>query len=208
MTLTHRGGRGQRPVLDQAAAGVVGAGVVCLVLIGFVASYQTLRDLAVSAGSFSPWLAPAVPLSFDLGIVILSLKVVLAARQGRPAVCLRLLVAGLSTATVVANASAALSGVGRLMHIVPAGDVRHLLRKRCRLRQEPVAGPGRAGRFTPSTRPLGPVAARSPRNVAALAAPRHARRRRAPFAAAGRGSSTEAGSSRAGGEVRQAGPRR
>jgi hypothetical protein len=90
-----------------------------LVLIGFVASYQTLRDLALFPGEFAPWLAPAVPLSFDLGIVILSLKVVLAAREGRTAVCLRLLVVGLSAATVVANVSAASSVLGGMMHAVP-----------------------------------------------------------------------------------------
>jgi hypothetical protein len=90
-----------------------------LVLIGFTASYQTLRDLAVSPGDFAPWLAPAVPLSFDVGIAILSLKVVLAAREAQSAVFLRLLVSGLSAGTVVANAGAATSFVGGLMHAVP-----------------------------------------------------------------------------------------
>ncbi len=61
--------------------------------IEFVASWETLRDLAASVGGFSPWLAPVVPLSFDLGIVVLSLKVVLAAREGRSATALRALVA-------------------------------------------------------------------------------------------------------------------
>ncbi len=97
----------------------VAVGVVLLVLIGFAASYTTLRDLAVSAGRFSPWLAPVVPLSFDLGIIVLSLKVVLAAKQGRSAMWLRLLVAGLSAATVAANASAAPSLIGRLLHAIP-----------------------------------------------------------------------------------------
>ncbi len=64
--------------------------------IGFVASWETLRDLAASTGGFSPWLAPVVPLSFDLGIVVLSLKVVLAAREGRSATALRDLVVALS----------------------------------------------------------------------------------------------------------------
>lgn len=104
---------------DRAAAAVVGAGVVLLVFVGFTASYATLRDLAVSAGRFSPWLAPIVPLSFDLGIVVLSLKVVLAAREGRSAVLLRLLVAGLSASTVVTNASAAPTLIGRLLHAIP-----------------------------------------------------------------------------------------
>jgi hypothetical protein len=104
---------------DRPAATVVAAGVVLLVFIGFTASYATLRDLAVSAGRFSPWLAPIVPLSFDLGIVVLSLKVVLAAKEGRSAVRLRLLVAGLSASTVVANASAAPTLIGRLLHAIP-----------------------------------------------------------------------------------------
>ncbi len=105
--------------IDRAATTAVAGGVVLLVLIGFAASYATLRDLAVSAGRFSPWLAPVVPLSFDLGIVVISLKVVLAAKQGRSAIWLRLLVAGLSAATVAANASAAPSVIGRLLHAVP-----------------------------------------------------------------------------------------
>jgi hypothetical protein len=121
---------------ERAAAMTVAIGVVLLVLIGFAASYATLRDLAVSAGRFSPWLAPVVPLSFDLGIVVLSLKVVLAAKHGRSAIWLRLLVAGLSAATVAANASAAPTLIGRLLHAIPpamfvicfesvAGSARH-----------------------------------------------------------------------------------
>lgn len=104
----------------RAAAAAVAVGVVLLVLIGFAASYVTLRDLAVSAGRFSAWLAPVVPLSFDLGIVVLSLKVVLAAKYGRRCVWLRLLVAGLSACTVAANASAAPTLIGRLLHAVPS----------------------------------------------------------------------------------------
>jgi Protein of unknown function (DUF2637) len=104
---------------ETAAAMAVAIGIVLLVLIGFAASYATLRDLAVSAGRFSPWLAPVVPLSFDLGIVVLSLKIVLAANEGRCAIWLRLLVAGLSAATVAANASAAPTLIGRLLHAIP-----------------------------------------------------------------------------------------
>jgi hypothetical protein len=108
-----------RSTADSVAALAVAVGVVLLVLIGFAASYVTLRDLAVSAGRFSPRLAPVVPLSFDLGIVVLSLKVVLAAKQGRSAIWLRLLVSGLSAATVAANASAAATLTGRLLHAIP-----------------------------------------------------------------------------------------
>ncbi len=94
MTLEHcRPGR-SRP--DELAEGTIAAGLGFLVAIGFVASWETLRDLAASTGGFSPWLAPVVPLSFDLGIVVLSLKVVLAAREGRSATALRALVVALS----------------------------------------------------------------------------------------------------------------
>ena len=71
-------------------------GLVVLILVGFAASYRTLRDLAATAGGYPTWLAPAIPLSFDLGIVVLSLKVARAAREGRTAPVLRLLVAALS----------------------------------------------------------------------------------------------------------------
>jgi len=114
-----RGTQANRSTADRTAELAVAIGVVMLVLIGFAASYATLRDLAVSAGRFSPWLAPVVPLSFDLGIVVLSLKVVLAAKEGRSAIWLRLLVVGLSAATVAANASAAPSIIGRLLHAIP-----------------------------------------------------------------------------------------
>jgi hypothetical protein len=90
-----------------------------LILIGFATSYRTLRDLAVDVGGYPPWLAPAVPLSFDLGIVVLSLKVLRLAREGRSAPFLRLQVAALSTCTVAANAAGAATPVARLLHVVP-----------------------------------------------------------------------------------------
>lgn len=99
------------------AAVLLGVGV--LILVGFATSYRTLLELAIDAGGYPPWLAPAVPLSFDLGIVVLSLKVAQAARQGRHAPTLRLLVAGLSAATVLANASAATGLAPKLLHAVP-----------------------------------------------------------------------------------------
>jgi hypothetical protein len=105
--------------LDQVVDGAITAGVAVLILIGFATSYRTLRDLAVTTAGYPPWLAPAVPLSFDLGIVVLSLKVARAAREGRSAVVLRMLVTTLSASTVVANAAAATGVAGRLLHAVP-----------------------------------------------------------------------------------------
>jgi hypothetical protein len=105
--------------LDVAIDAAIAAGVTLLILIGFATSYRTLRDLATDIGGYPPWLAPAVPLSFDLGIVVLSLKVLRLAREGRHAPILRLEVAALSIATVAANASAASSPIARLLHAVP-----------------------------------------------------------------------------------------
>jgi hypothetical protein len=99
------------------AAVLIGVGV--LIIVGFATSYRTLLDLAVTAGGYPDWLAPAVPLSFDLGIVVLSFKVAQAAREGRHAPVLRTLVVSLSAATVLANASAAVGTAGRLLHAVP-----------------------------------------------------------------------------------------
>ena len=104
--------------LDHAMDWAITFGLVVLILVGFAASYRTLRDLA-AAGGYPIWLAPAIPLSFDLGIVVLSLKVARAAREGRTAPVLRLLVAALSAATVVANASAATTTGARRLHAVP-----------------------------------------------------------------------------------------
>jgi hypothetical protein len=105
--------------IDRGIDHAVTFGVAILVLVGFATSYRTLRDLAVSIGRYPPWLAPAVPLSFDLGVIVLSLKVAQAAREGRHAPVLRLLVAGLSAATVLANASAVPGTSARLLHAVP-----------------------------------------------------------------------------------------
>jgi hypothetical protein len=115
---TKQGARQVDRLMDTAIV----AGVAVLVLIGFVTSYDTLRLLAVRDGAFPGWLAPAVPLSFDLGIVVLSLKVLAAARAGRTAITMRVLVTGLSVASVAANgaASTAAAGLsGRLLHAVP-----------------------------------------------------------------------------------------
>jgi hypothetical protein len=113
---------GLRTRADRIMEHAIAAGVAVLVLIGFVTSYDTLRLLAATDGGFPSWLAPAVPLSFDLGIVVLSLKVLAAARAGRTAVVLRALVAGLSAASVAANGAAATASsgmAGRLLHAVP-----------------------------------------------------------------------------------------
>ncbi|WP_432545820.1 DUF2637 domain-containing protein [Kineococcus sp. SYSU DK004] len=111
------GGRTSR--FDQAVERVAALGVAVLIAIGFTASYTTLRDLAAVVGGFPPWLAPVVPLSFDVGIVVLSLKVVLAARAGRRARLLRTLVITLSALTVLANGAASPTWSGRLLHAVP-----------------------------------------------------------------------------------------
>ncbi len=106
-------------VVDQSIDLAIMVGLGVLILVGFATSYRTLRDLAATEGGYPAWLAPAVPLSFDLGIVVLSLKVARAAREGRTAPVLRLLVATLSAATVVANAASATSTTARLLHAVP-----------------------------------------------------------------------------------------
>lgn len=105
--------------VDRAIAAAVTTGVAALIVIGFLTSYETLRNLAATDGGFPLWLAPAVPLSFDLGIAVLSLKIVAAARQGRRAVLLRLLVACLSVSSVAVNSTASTGTAGRLLHAVP-----------------------------------------------------------------------------------------
>lgn len=106
-------------VVDVVIDIAVMVGVAVLVLVGFATSYHTLLDLAVTPGGYPRWLAPAVPLSFDLGIVVLSLKVAQAAREGRHALVLRSLVIALSAVTVLANASAVPGTAAGLLHAVP-----------------------------------------------------------------------------------------
>lgn len=107
------------PLVDRIIDAAIMVGLAVLILVGFATSYRTLRDLAATTGGYPTWLAPAVPLSFDLGIVVLSLKVARAAREGRTAPVMRLLVAALSATTVIANAAAATSPTARLLHAVP-----------------------------------------------------------------------------------------
>ncbi|MCI2238119.1 DUF2637 domain-containing protein [Paenibacillus sp. TRM 82003] len=120
--LTHRASASRSPAasFDVLAERAAGVGVAVLIVTGFVSSYTTLRDLAVEVGQFPGWLAPVVPLSFDVGIVVLSLKVLLAARAGRTAPVLRALVLILSIATVLANGASSPHLVGRLLHAVPS----------------------------------------------------------------------------------------
>lgn len=118
-TTTARRWRPDPGVLDQIMDVAIAVGLGILILVGFATSYRTLRDLAATEGDYPLWLAPAVPLSFDLGIIVLSLKVIRAAREGRSAPVLRLIVATLSAATVAANASAADTLAARVLHAVP-----------------------------------------------------------------------------------------
>ncbi len=107
------------PTVDEVVDVAITVGLGVLLSVGFLSSYTTLLDVAVTAGGYPAWLAPAVPLAFDLGIVVLSLKVVRAAREGRTAPVLRVLVLVLSVATVAANASAANTAAGAVLHAVP-----------------------------------------------------------------------------------------
>jgi hypothetical protein len=104
---------------DQAIDVAVLVGVGVLIFVGFATSYRTLCDLAVRVGGYPTWLAPAVPISFDLGIIVLSLRVAQSAREGRHAPILRLLIAVLSATTVLVNASAVRGLEGGLMHAAP-----------------------------------------------------------------------------------------
>ncbi len=112
-------GNASRVTVDRAIELAIATGVAVLVAIGFVTSYETLRSLAVTDGGFASWLAPAVPLSFDLGVVVLSLKIVASARRGRHALVHRALVACLSVATVAVNGTASTGTAGRFLHAVP-----------------------------------------------------------------------------------------
>jgi hypothetical protein len=108
-------GRYADRALDIASA--IGVGI--LISVGFPASFDTLLTLAMRRGHFESWLAPAVPLALDVGIITLSLRVCRLAREGRRAVLLRLAVAGLSVGTVAANAAAGQDWLGRRLHGVP-----------------------------------------------------------------------------------------
>lgn len=120
MTRPHPPGQTPaRTLTDTITETVVAVGVAVLVIIGFAASYDTLRTLAITDGGFPAWLAPAVPLSFDLGIVVLSLKVVTAAREGRHAFTLRALIVALSAVNVAVNGAASQGLTGQLLHAVP-----------------------------------------------------------------------------------------
>jgi hypothetical protein len=105
--------------VDKALDAGSTLGITALIGVGFTVSYNTLRNAALDAG-FSEFLAPAVPLSFDVGIITLSLKVYRLAREGRTAPILRAIIIALSIATVVANAAAGDTLASRILHGIPS----------------------------------------------------------------------------------------
>ncbi|WP_433860092.1 DUF2637 domain-containing protein [Streptomyces kronopolitis] len=108
--------------VDWGMSALTTAGTYALIGLGFSASYETIRQIAEKKGKFSPNMSHIVPLSFEGGIIILSLHVIREARKGRRAGFLRLLVALGALATLVTNARAEAAGFeGTLTHVVPVG---------------------------------------------------------------------------------------
>ncbi|MCW8383910.1 DUF2637 domain-containing protein [Streptomyces justiciae] len=105
--------------LDLGLSTVTTAGTYALVGLGFSASYGTIRDIAQTKGGFSEGMSHVVPLSFEGGIIILSLHVIRQARQGERALLLRLIITLCSLATLLTNWSAAKTIEGQLTHVVP-----------------------------------------------------------------------------------------
>ncbi|MDJ0374763.1 DUF2637 domain-containing protein [Streptomyces sp. H10-C2] len=107
-------------LLDLGIDIVTAAGTYALIALGFTASYSTIRQIAVDKGAFSEGMSHIVPLSFEGGIIILSLRVLREARQGQRALFLRILVGLGAIATLVTNAhSKATDIAGQLTHVVP-----------------------------------------------------------------------------------------
>lgn len=106
--------------LDVGIDVVASLGTYVLIVLGFTASYSTIRKIAVEKGNFSDTMSHIVPLSFEGGIIILSLRVIREARAGRRALFLRLIVAMGALATLVTNFRAESQGIeGQLTHVVP-----------------------------------------------------------------------------------------
>ncbi|GAA2686863.1 DUF2637 domain-containing protein [Streptomyces lunalinharesii] len=106
--------------LDWATSTATTAGTYALIGMGFTASYDTIRGIARKRGHFGDTMSNIVPLSFEGGIIILSLHVIREARKGRRAPILRTLVALGALATLITNFSANSTDLaGQLTHVVP-----------------------------------------------------------------------------------------
>ncbi|MFE0107069.1 DUF2637 domain-containing protein, partial [Streptomyces sp. NPDC059009] len=106
--------------LDLSISAATTAGTYALIALGFSASYSTIRAIAREKGHFSDGMSHIVPISFEGGIIILSLHVIREARKGRRALVLRLLVALGALATLITNGKANADGIeGSITHIVP-----------------------------------------------------------------------------------------
>ncbi|MGW5679224.1 DUF2637 domain-containing protein [Streptomyces sp. NPDC003860] len=111
---------GGRQLLDDTLALVTTAGTYGLIGLGFATSYGAIRKIAEDKGHFSPTMSHVVPLSFEGGIIVLSLYAIRAAREGKRALLLEVLVAIGSIATLYVNWNAEAEGLeGQAVHVVP-----------------------------------------------------------------------------------------
>ncbi|ORT54190.1 DUF2637 domain-containing protein [Streptomyces sp. CB03238] len=110
----------RKELLNQTLAAVTTLGTYGLIGLGFSTSYESIRQIAQVKGKFGPTMSHVVPLSFEGGIIILSLYVIRAARQGQRALMLETLVMVGSLATLFVNWHAPVDGIeGRITHVVP-----------------------------------------------------------------------------------------
>ncbi|MFI1831306.1 DUF2637 domain-containing protein [Streptomyces sp. NPDC020412] len=111
---------GGRRLLDNSLATVTTLGTYGLIALGFSTSYGAIRDIAREKGHFSDGMSHVVPLSFEGGIIVLSLYAIRAAREGKRALLLEVLVALGSLATLYVNWRATAEGLeGKATHVIP-----------------------------------------------------------------------------------------
>lgn len=106
--------------LDFILATGTTLGTYGLIGLGFSTSYGAIRQIAKDKGHFTDSMSHVVPLSFEGGIIILSLYAIRAAREGKRALMLEVLVAIGSVATLYVNWQSKTDGIeGKLTHVVP-----------------------------------------------------------------------------------------
>ncbi|MEU8623059.1 DUF2637 domain-containing protein [Streptomyces sp. NPDC048623] len=102
-------------VTPTAALGTYG-----LIALGFSTSYEAIRQIARDKGGFGHAMSNVVPLSFEGGIIVLSLYAIKKAREGKRATLLELLIAVGSLATLYVNWNVETDGItGKLTHVIP-----------------------------------------------------------------------------------------
>lgn len=121
-TVPTIGGEGREKWRFTPVEWALTAGAVMIAILGFISSFDGVSRMAVRVAGFSPRLAPTVPASIDLSILVASAyRVILTRRSVEVRLTprwLRWAIYGLTGVTVYANMSVTDRMIGKVLHAV------------------------------------------------------------------------------------------